>query len=236
MKRALLILILLIPLIGAAHAEDKFRVDATFYNNSSVEINSLQIVKDAERTTALNNGEFSIVGVNEDGERVIEGELPVEFLGYVRTQEGGMTYEKTSVNKIVYLNYSKNVTRLHVNTGGEDKASYNIVENKCRNNDSLCSSYCEGKGVDVDCTCGDGVCQESSNERELCSQDCRGDNSPDRKNDNEENQSTTDGVQESGDTADVVDSGHNTGILILIGILAILLSLILASSKVKIEA
>jgi hypothetical protein len=241
MKKISPVLILLIFLSGAAHAEDKFRVDATFYNNSSAEINNLQIVEDADRTTALNRGEFSLIKTDRDGRRLTVGKLPVDFTGYVRTQEGGLTYEKNSINKIIYLNYSKDIIKLHLNTNGEDKASYNIIRNKCKSSDGLCRSYCKGKKVDVDCTCGDDICQEDLNEDELCPQDCETPSQPNQQNQEGDNEANQDDQSDTVNTSqeqpvEVVDSGTNTGILVLIGILFILVALVLASGKVSIEA
>jgi hypothetical protein len=130
--------------------------------------------------------------------------------------------------------YNKSASSLIVEKNSNTILNLDIADRICELNDD-CNSYCEGKEMVLACTCGDNVCQEDLSERELCPQDCS--QSSDTTTDvDEQDRSDSGNVSEGVDQAEVVDSGTNTGILVIIGILALIGAVILASSKVKIEA
>lgn len=228
MQKTMIISALLVLLAGGAAAEKKFMVDSTFYNNTSAEINDVKILN-AQRTTPLREvgSNFTIEALQNDSNISINGPVPLSFITNVRTTKGGYTVQKSKVNKMIYLEYSRNITKIQLTINGEVKASFDLIKNFCSSFDDQCISYCNGKGVDVDCTCGDNICQESTNEEELCPQDCTT-----RENDTETEKNNT----QDGQVKEVVDSSYSTYILIIIAAIAVLLAIFLLSGKVKIEA
>lgn len=228
MKKAIIATIAIILLSGAATAEQKFLVDATFYNNTSAEINNVRIL-DADRTTSLRKvkSNFTIEAADKSGKVLKKGFVPLSFQTNVRTRQGGYVIEKDEVEKRIFLKYNRNVTSIQIKQNGEQKATYDLIKQLCSNYDGECSSYCSGKEVDVDCTCGDGICQQSTNETELCPQDC---SSPKNTGSEQKNSSSENQVKE------VVDRSYSTYILIAVIIAAVLIGLFLLSGRVKIEA
>ncbi|AOV94773.1 hypothetical protein AQV86_02500 [Nanohaloarchaea archaeon SG9] len=227
MKTKILILITALALLtGAASAEKKFLVDATFYDNESAKINNVKIL-DATRTTALRHvgANFSIKALSTDKKTEIDGKVPISFTNHVRTSEGGYETEKEEIQKNLFLEYQKNITEIKIFYEDEEKASYNLKDNLCCDFDNTCTSYCDGKEVDVDCTCGDEICQKSTNEQELCPEDCSQPESSENTESSTEDQ-----------TKEVVDSDYSNYLLIAIVIAAVLIGLFLLSGKVKIEA
>lgn len=225
-KKLMLTLIILTLLLGTVSAEEKFLVDATFYNDNSAEINSVKII-DASRTTSLRHvtENFTIQGVNKENQSLKQGSVPLSFINYVRTTEGGYEEEKERITKRIFLEYNRNITKIKILHEGTEKAEYNLITNLCSNFDNTCISYCDSKGVDVDCTCGDDICQKPTNEKELCPEDCSIPQDSESVENSTENQ-----------TKEVVDSNYSNYILIAIIVAAVVVGLFFLSGKVKIEA
>jgi len=173
-KKTVLATTVFLLLVTPAASEDKLMVDATFYNNSSAHIDSVEILE-AERTTPLRkvSSNFTVTVVDNRSRTVTEGPVPLSFYTNVRTTEGGYTIEKERVDRRLFLEYDEKAVSIVIRNDGEKEAEIDLTSELCENFDDACSSYCDGKGVDTDCTCGDGVCQNSTNERELCLEDCR---------------------------------------------------------------
>ena len=227
MKRKIMILIAILTLLaGAASAEKKFMVEATFYSNNTAEIENLEILE-ASRTTAFRHvGEnFTIEAYSGENTLEISGEVPLSFVNHIRTSEGGYREVEEEIDKNLFLNYQKNITQIKIMHKNQEKTSYNLIDNLCSNFDNTCTAYCDGKGVDVDCTCGDDICQESTNEKELCPEDCSQPQDTRPEPNNTEDQ-----------TKEVVDSSYSNYLLIGIIVAAVLIGLFLLSGKVKIEA
>lgn len=231
--RKILILILLLTLTFSAVATERFSAQITFYNNGSAEIGQLNKI-DTERPESSfyqAEEEFSIQ-LKSSKNVIREEDVPVSFSRAI-TRTKTVYSNKTGLN--ILIDYEKQVETLTVLHEGIVKDEKKFTKELCSNFDNTCSSYCSGKGVDVDCTCGDGVCQEDANERELCPKDCRESPEP-QDGGGDENQSSTGSVDNSGESTEVVDSGYNTGLLIIIAVLAILIALVLGSGKIKVEA
>lgn len=236
MKHIPILLLYSTILISGANAIPVIEGEVTAYRNGTVSFNDLRINQVEEISINEGYGNNLKIEALSSKEEFWNYNKELTFKKYIMPIGKYRTVNKR-INMIrIPANYTE--TRIIFYRNGSEKLTVtqeDLNSRLCSNFDNKCSSYCEGKGVDVDCTCGDGVCQESSNERELCSQDCRGSPQPEIEENNQENQSDTEKIREAGKSTDVVDSRYNTGILIVIGVLAILLALVLASSKVKIE-
>lgn len=154
----------------------------------------------------------------------------------------GKNVEKVNSTRVFFrLPYNPKAEFLEISKEENFNTLINIPSNVCKAGSDKCTEYCEGREMVLSCTCGDDICQEDLNEDELCPQDCETPSQPnqqDQEGDNEANQEDqSDTVNTSQEQpVEVVDSGTNTGILVLIGILFILVALVLASGKVSIEA
>jgi hypothetical protein len=204
--------------------EEKIAVNITFHNNSSAEIKDIGRIETERLTAFSDEGTHQIRAVTETEEKVFEGYLNIVF----RTPKGfGMQgYETTSnITRRVFLPFKMNATSLQVD-GPFGTTETDIVDSLCDLRGE-CTEYCsQNNGGVLSCTCGDGICQESTNETELCPQDCT---TP--QNDPETgNNSSGDQVKE------VVDSSYSSYILIVVIAVAVIFVLFLLSGRVKIEA
>ena len=214
MKTKILILFTVIALLtGAVSAEKKFMIDSTFYNNTSAEINSVEILE-ATRTTALRHVEenFTIKALNNQNQSEIKGDIPLSFTSHIRTREGGFEIEEKKIEKTIFLKYQKNITKISIFHENETKAAFDLPANICSSQDGKCSSYCDGRGIDSDCS---------------ESEDLETPETPDTSED-EGNRTET-------QTQEVVDSDYSNYILIGIVVAALILGLFIISGKIKIE-
>lgn len=169
--RIALLTLLSVFIMTSGAAQEKFKVDATFYNNSSAEINDVEIVN-ASRTTEFRQilENITLIGYDSNRNRIFSGKIPLSFVSNIRTENGGIMTENRVINKQLYVSYNQNITRFEIY---DDRTLdvYNITDNLCVL-DGRCLPYCqENNKVDPDCSCGDNICQSYEN-AEICAQDC----------------------------------------------------------------
>lgn len=231
MRKTAAFIAMLILLAGLSTAQNleqseerKISANITFHNNSSAEITDIGRIETERLTAFSEEGTHKIRVVTDAGETVFEGYMNIVF----RTPKGfGMQgYETTSnITRRVFLPFKMNATQLEVE-GPFGTAEASILDNLCKLRGE-CTEYCrENNGAVLSCTCGDGICHESTNETELCPQDCTA-----QQNEvNPDNNSSEDQVRE------VVDSNYSNYLLIAILVIAVVFGLFLLSGRVKIEA
>jgi hypothetical protein len=228
---------MLIPFCVSQVSGKTLVADVTFYEDSSPPVVEEITLIDSENSMSYYQaGEPYEVSLGNEKGDIWRKSIPISFNVIYQERRNG-SYGSDTVNEKqerllmpLYLNathmkfyYSENMIK-----------KVSIPERICKSQQS-CSRYCSGKEANLGCTCGDNVCQEDLNERELCPQDCS-QSSDTTKDVDEQDQSDSGNLSEGVDQPEVVDSGTNTGILVIIGILALIGAVILASSKVKIEA
>jgi hypothetical protein len=172
-------------MISFSASQEKFKVDVTFYDDTEAEIGNVKILN-ATKTSNLGlvDENYSLKGVSNNKSEILSYKLPVSYLNYVNTRQGGFKVTKNKVEKNIFIPYEASIETLQVWRDGEKEDEYNLERKLC-GYDGQCNSYCLGKGIDVDCTCGDSVCQDNESE-ELCPSDCGESSGP---VDTDENQS-----------------------------------------------
>jgi hypothetical protein len=218
---------------------EKFAVNVTFYSESKPEINGISRIE-TERVTAFGEeGSHQIKTLDKQNETIMQGHVNIAF----RTPKGFGSSEYITTNftsRQLFIDFHEEATKLEI-SGPEGSSQKSIVNSLCNLGDS-CTDYCRQNDGDVlSCTCGDGICQEDLNEDELCPQDCETPSQPNQQDQEEDNEANQEDQSDTVNTSqeqsvEVVDSGTNTGILVLIGVLFILVALVLVSGKVSIEA
>lgn len=232
MRKALaltLVLILMTGIVSGATFGDSFQVDLTVKNNGDIEIDSFSITR-AERSPEQ-TGNYSLTFEDSQNNTVYSYKFSPEFTTSGHTVGSGDQLNQTGSTvrerkMSFWLPYNKTSTEILGKYGKEVVSEVSITEKLCQNFDNKCSSYCKGKGIDVDCTCGDNICQKSTNEQELCPKDCS-----DPEKSRPENQTPK---QEQ--TKEIVDSSYSNYILMTVILAAVLIGLFMLSGKVKIEA
>jgi hypothetical protein len=219
-KKTVLALMGLTVFITGVGAEQVFKVELTVNKNDTAKLGNITVQEGTERTYHGNKGSYHYYLTDKEGEKLWQEKRTMNW--YLFTNPPRPIKSKKVILEIPYeeealtLKLQKN-QRILLNTS--------LTNRLCSNFDNTCISYCDGKGVDVDCTCGDDICQESTNERELCSQDC---SQP------QDTRAETNITEDQ--TKEVVDSSYSNYLLIAIIVAAVLIGLFLLSGKVKIEA
>jgi hypothetical protein len=205
--------------------EQKISANITFQNDSSAKITDIGRIETERLTAFSKEGTHQIRVKDEEGETVFEGYLNIVF----RTPKGfgKPGYETTShLTRRLFIPLKMDATRLKVD-GPYGTTEASILDSLCTLRGE-CTDYCqENSGKVLSCTCGDNICQQSTNETELCPQDC---SIPQNNGNDGQNNSTDEQVKE------VVDSDYSTFLLIAVIVIAVLIALFLLSGRVKIEA
>jgi hypothetical protein len=235
--RLVLALIIMVSLSAGALSPTKtFGIEASFTQSGEASIQNLSLVETRRTPSSLydTGNDFSLKLQGENG-TIKQGPIPVSFSSPIGTfNSTDKRAYKENVTVLLRFQYNRNVETAQIFSKGKLIASKSFSSEICDSKEG-CRDFCKGKEANLGCTCGDNVCQEDLNERELCPQDCS--QSSDTTTDvDEQEQSDGGNFSESVDQNEVVDSGTNTGILVAVGILALIGAVILASSKVKIEA
>lgn len=207
-----------------------FEGEVVNYRNGTVEFRDLRINHvDEVRNISSSGNEFRLVA-RHSGEEYWSLSKNLSFVKWYSPYGEYREIEKVidmvripARNDSIELAFYRNGERkLEINTS-------NLTSSLCVR-DGVCKSFCRGKEADVDCTCGDDICQESLNEEEFCPEDCRA-----PSNEDENPQQTP---PESGDAErqEVIDRDITTYILLGILIVAIGIGILLFSGKIEIEA
>lgn len=172
MKKLIFLIFFVLLLSISVTAEDRFKIETTFYENGSVEINEATQIQ-ASRVTSLYELErnYTLEAVNNQDEVEFRKSIPVSFETPIRFEDGGVHDHREAVSRSIFLRYNQNITNFIIYLEDERKASVDLKEELC----SLtgpCTDYCDYHDAEViACTCGDGVCHEHEN-AEFCPEDC----------------------------------------------------------------
>lgn len=142
------------------------------------------------------DGNYSVALIADDGRTFYEESFHISFIRYA-IAGGREEVNETVVN--MRIPYERNATSIEIRKHDNVLETIALPERLCVN-DGTCRSYCDGRGIDIDCTCGDSVCQEHESE-ELCPQDC----DPDYGEPNEEE--TTNNDTQDDDTDETPNPG-----------------------------
>jgi hypothetical protein len=235
--KLVLALIMMVSLSAGALSPTKtFGIEASFTQSGEASIQNLSLVETRRTPSSLydTGNDFSLKLQGKNG-TIKQGPIPVSFSSPIGTfNSTDKRAYKDNVTVLLHFQYNENVETAKIFRKGKLIDSKSFSSEICDSKDS-CRAFCKGKEANLGCTCGDNVCQEDLNERELCPQDCS-QQSETTTDVDERDQSDSGNVSEGVDQNEVVDRGTNTGILVIIGILALIGAVILASSKVKIKA
>lgn len=220
------ILIILITLITPLTAADQvFHLELTVHSNDTAELESITTFEGQETKYYGEKGEYSFQLIENNSKKIWEQNRSINWML--------MTNPPTPINTTpVSLNipYSKSAEGFKLEKENKSLLNVDLAGHLCKNGDNKCTSFCDGKGLDSDCTCGDGICQESSNEKKTCPEDCSEPESEEEEEQTNQENRTSDGTEE------VVDSSYSNYLIILIVVIATIIGLFMLSGKVKIEA
>jgi hypothetical protein len=183
LKRTLFLLaatVCLLSITGATAAQEipskKFYTEITLHNNTSKtpDIHTVDIVTSGKTSNLYPLGYNYSVTLEDENTVYFRKNIPVTFTGLTVTPRG--LYNTT---KELWLPYYQNATMLTVRYDGKVLRRYDMSLRLCEQTDGICSQYCLGKQVDLDCTCGNNACEEIENDRN-CPLDCLSDE--DRQN------------------------------------------------------
>ncbi len=164
MKKITLIFFIIVVLT-AVSGQKSFEAEINVFNNNTAKFNGLNIVDEQAESYQGGSGSYILEAKNSNGDVIWSQNRSINFFLF--------TQPPTELdNKIQSFSipYNKNITRLELRKNGQSLISISLEDQLCEY-DRKCSAYCKERGVDIDCTCGDGVCQEHEN-AELCSDDC----------------------------------------------------------------
>lgn len=230
----ILILILASSLTAGASFGKSFKVDLTVHKDGDVDIHDFSITR-TERSPEQ-SGNYSLSLEDNANQTLYKYEFSPEFQTSGHTIGSGDQLNETGSKAqerrmSFWIPYNKSATKIVGRHKGETVVKKSLTKKLCQNFDGTCSSYCDGKGIDVDCTCGNDICQESTNEKELCPQDCSDTGSEEPEEENTEPNKT-----KKDQTKEIVDNKYSNYLLILIIVATVLVGLFLLSGKVQIEA
>lgn len=98
--------------------------------------------------------------------------VPLAFTGTTPT---GEQENLSSVAYHVNVPLQENTSNILFFINGERVQSLSteaLVSGICKGTDNTCFAFCDSKNLDLDCTCGDNVCQASF-EKGVCTMDCQ---------------------------------------------------------------
>lgn len=161
-----LIALVVFLLIPVSAADKVFNIKMTMHKNDTASIDDIEIY-DAEKSSYQEEeGDYKFFIQDSNGETIWrENRSMTWFI---------MSNPPKPVDKIpltVNAPYSKESEIFGVRKKGEVIKQVNLTSNLCSEFDDSCKPFCDGKGVDPDCTCGDGVCQDFEGQQ-ICPSDC----------------------------------------------------------------
>lgn len=196
----LVILLALAPLVAADDVNDEeriFTLDITLYEAGGGELEDVDI----QEGTVTNFANFEVaepthellITDRDTGDTLFQQDLHVSFALHPTPVNESVDTELGTVEEQEYfwrLPYdwsAKNLTLYEFERGDTDGHDHDVeIDHDTRDvvftvdledefcsgePDGECRSFCDGKQVDVDCSCGDGVCHPHESE-ETCPEDC----------------------------------------------------------------
>jgi hypothetical protein len=157
-------------LVVSGSAQKSFEADITVFKNETAKLDRLEIIESRADKYQGSEGSFTLEAIDSDGKVVWSQSRRINF--YLLTNPPTKIDSKTQRYSIPF---EKEITGLSLKKDGENIFSANITDRICKY-DNKCPSYCSGKSVDVDCSCGNEIC-ENHETKELCFEDC-GDDEP----------------------------------------------------------
>ncbi|MFB6180832.1 MAG: hypothetical protein ABEJ93_03055 [Candidatus Nanohalobium sp.] len=223
-KKALTISLTLIALLNTASSSQQvFDLEITLHKNNTAKLNEVTIEEGEPTQYYGNPGNYSFYIEGPDSTKLWQQKRKIHW--FIMTNPPTPT-ETLPIH--LKIPYRRKASIFKITNNGNTILRANITKKICTSYDNKCSSYCKGRNLDVDCTCGDNICQEGLNERELCPSDCGVENNTKTSENN--TREPEDG------RAEIVDTSYNIAILAVIIIAAIAGLLFYLSGKVKIEA
>lgn len=167
------ILMLSMSGLGATYGES-FAIDMTLHKNGSIFVHDVSIT--VTEWSESQDGNYTIELVDESDSTIRTHSLNPNFQMSGHTVGSGSnlngTSSETEKRRVgVWVPYNETAVTIEGYYRDTLVTTISIPEKACTSNDGSCSSYCDGRGIDVDCSCGDGTCQSHESE-ELCPQDC----------------------------------------------------------------
>jgi len=167
--------ILLVSPAAAAPVEapgDIFVVDFTLTRNNTVNMSQVAMT-DGESTDFGSHDaqepNYRLTVAAANGSVLFAQGLKIDFTVYPYPQEPRTVDDRDFYWRLPYMADAHHIELRDVETA-ETVFRINLTDRFC-GFDQACSGFCDGKEVDVDCTCGDGVCQDIEN-TEPCGDDC----------------------------------------------------------------
>jgi len=199
---------------GAVTYGDSIRLSLTAYQDGDIQLRDAELMR-AERDPPTDS-DYRIELQGKDGETLYSHRFSPFFA--TSGSGGNLSGNGSTVdsrNITLYLPFNESTWYLTAFHDTEQKDRLTLPDLFCQQ-DGTCSSYCDGKQEDIDCTCGDSVC-DSIESPETCYRDCRTDDP-----------GTGGNVDEPSDTPDNVPKepgGDDFNRLYLIPLLLVIFSL-----------
>lgn len=183
-----------IPVVTAQNGDSTvFTLDVTLYSEGGGELRDYAMESgyaDKFRGHDAYEPTHRLVVTDRNGEQVFTQDLHVRFEIHPYGQEHYPVPERNFTWQLPYHEDAKNITLydLPYDAGhnhsehdhstddtGERETVFSIdLEEEFCQSDGECPAFCDGKGVDIDCSCGDGLCQPHESE-DTCPEDCAAD-------------------------------------------------------------
>lgn len=167
MSKAKLVILALILFSPNAFSQQSFEVDITVNQNGSAIFEDVELTDDGPEEFHGGSGKYIFKAKNIDGEVLWKQNRSISF--FIFTNPPSQIDNKL---QSLSIPYKKEIESIELYKDGELILSQEIDKRLC-DLDGECSPYCNGKGLDVDCTCGDKVCQNVESQ-EVCPEDCGG--------------------------------------------------------------
>ena len=169
MRKFIVLLLALIVISPLAYSQNSaLSVQFYLYSNKTVEIDDVSLINASPDKITTDGDIYTVSLKGEDGEVLAVRSFNPSF--HVFTH--GEVYTTNSTYKSYKFDHSSDMSELVIRKGNKSLKSIVIPEYAC-DQDGRCPDYCAGKGMDPDCGCGNGECEEGRGENfDSCPEDC----------------------------------------------------------------
>ncbi|MDY6778070.1 MAG: hypothetical protein SVU32_05350 [Candidatus Nanohaloarchaea archaeon] len=169
-KTAPLLILILLGSIGlGANIEQVFIVSFDLNRTFQTENVNIAIEPGDPSIPGHGNGRYWSNLLDSDNRTIFTSKTLIQFqrLHII----GGIT-NISEIHFMARLPYNSNATWFRIqNSTNHTKVAINLQNRLCIADDGACSSYCSGRKVDLDCTCGNNIC-DAIEQATTCQPDC----------------------------------------------------------------
>jgi len=153
MKKFLTLTTLILLAITSATSASIFSLDVNINKNDTVELNSFNITEGEPSDSSF--GGYKVRTLDSDSNELYSQNFSAGFTVVYDVIPNTTAPETETVNttrKLLRIPYSYEAESIQILNSGEEIYSLNIPGRVCKNDDDTCPDYCDGKGIDSDCS------------------------------------------------------------------------------------